>query len=145
MSTSPSPSPSPSLSIEIGTAERALRRLLDERITPAGLSFPEWTTLTVVRNDGPLAVAAVVERQVAGGVESAPAAQATVAGLQRRGYLSPEPLTLTSAGQALYGPVAQGVAGVGRSLWGDLPADEIETARRILVEVTQRARQGRDA
>jgi hypothetical protein len=137
---STAPSPSPSLSIEIGTAERALRRLLDERIAPAGLSFPEWTTLTFVRNDGPVAVAAVVERQVAGGVESAPAAQATVAGLQRRGYLSPEPLTLTAAGEALYGPLAQGVAGVGRSLWGDLPADEIETARRVLVEVTQRAR-----
>jgi hypothetical protein len=59
------PSPVPSLSIDIGQAERALRGLLERQLQAADLSFPEWTTLTVVRA-GSMSVADLVERQLPG-------------------------------------------------------------------------------
>jgi DNA-binding MarR family transcriptional regulator len=137
------PAPIPSLSIDIGQAERTLRGLLDRQLQAAGLSFPEWTTLTAVRGAGSTSVADLVERQLQGRVTSAQAAAQTVSQLRARGLLSPSPddrVTLTDTGEALYAPLAQTVSGLTQQLWGDLPADDIDAARRILAEVTRRAR-----
>jgi DNA-binding MarR family transcriptional regulator len=140
---SATPPPVPSLSIDIGQAERILRGLLERQLQAAGLSFPEWTSLTFVRGAGSMSVADLVERQLQGRVTSAPAARETVARLRARGLLSASPddrVTLTNQGEALYAPLADRVSGITQQLWGDLPADDIDAARRILAEVTRRAR-----
>ena len=118
MSSSRSPSPAPSLSIDIGQTERTLRALLEERLQDAGLSFPEWTALSVVRAAGLMSVPDLVQRQAQGRVASADAALAAVRQLQARALLSPSPdarLALTDQGEALYAPLAAAVSGA--SLW----------------------------
>lgn len=140
---SATPPPVPSLSTDIGQAERTLRGLLERQLRAAGLSFPEWTALTAVRGAGSMSVTDLVERQLRGRVTSAPAARQTISQLRTRGLLSAsadDRLTLTQQGEAFYAPLAERVSGITQQLWGDLPADDIDAARRILAEVTRRAR-----
>jgi hypothetical protein len=145
---SSTPSPVPSLSIDIGQAERTLRGVLEHELDAAGLSFPEWTMLTVVRGAGSISVSELIERQAQGRVTSRDAADDTVAQLRARGLLGTAPgdrIVLSDEGDALYAPLAQAVSGITQQLWGDLPADDIDATRRILAEVTRRARARLDA
>lgn len=162
MTTTQSPSPSvsstPPLTRDIGEAERALRALLERQLAPARLSFPAWTVLVFLESAAPQTQAALVQRQLDGHVApTRAAAQATIDHLFAAGLLTfadvsaastpgggpvaaeLRPLVRTPAGDAVFRPVRDAVARVTRSLFGDLPVNDLEATRRTLGEVARRA------
>jgi hypothetical protein len=49
------------------------------------------------------------------------------------------PVTVTVAGQQLHGQIRATVTEITQRLWGDLPADELATAGRVLSTILARA------
>ena len=146
----------PALTRDIGHAERALRALLERQLGAAGLSFPAWTVLVSLDGAGPLTRDALIRRQLDGHVvPTAAAAEATVEDLLAAGWLAPadasdepdarrvvggsRPLVRTPAADAVYRPVREAVARITHTLYGDLPAGDLEATRRTLGEIALRA------
>lgn len=152
-----SATPPPPLARALGTAERSVRALLERQLGSAGLSFPEWTVLTVLDGGGPLPARRLVQAQLGGKVvPDAVAAEATVERLCSSGLLTagaaaetavaasddtPDgpALAATAAGEAAYRPVRQAVDRITNELFRDLPPADVEATRRTLTEVTRRA------
>lgn len=57
--------PTPPLTRSIGSAERALRALLERELSREHLSFAQWTAL-VFSSASPLSIAEIAQRQLAG-------------------------------------------------------------------------------
>jgi hypothetical protein len=49
------------------------------------------------------------------------------------------PVTVTDAGQQLHGQIRTAVTQITQRMWGDLPADDLATAGRVLSTVLARA------
>lgn len=134
--------PPPALTRDLGEAERSVRAVLQTRLNRTGLSFPEWTTLVTLDVGGPLTRTEVIERQVAGQVASAVDAEAAIDRLVADGLLADElELRLTGAGEATYRPIRQDVNRLTQTIFGDLPAGDLEATQRTLQVIASRARQ----
>ena len=48
-------------------------------------------------------------------------------------------VTVTGAAQQLHSQIRATIAGITQRLWGDLPADDLATAGRVLAIITERA------
>jgi hypothetical protein len=154
------------LTREIGTAERSLRALLERQLHGAGLTFPEWTVLTVLEAGGALTAGQLIESQLHGQVvPDASAADATVERLRASGLVGPADdapdapdgpdgpgsassagpggdgprFATTAAGAAVYRPVRAAVDRLTGEIFGDLPPADVDATRRTLVEVGRRA------
>jgi hypothetical protein len=127
------------LSIQIGQAERSTRALLDRALAGAGLTFAEWTAYVLLDGAGPLGADVLLERQLAGRVAPEPELRATLARMQADGLLAGDPLTITPAGAARFVPLRDRVAAISADVYRDLPAADLEAARRVLGEVARRA------
>jgi len=126
---------------DIGQAARATNALLETLLTDAGLPFNTWVALNVLVTTGPQPRAALVQRLTHGLKIAADVAQAAVDELVSRHYASENApgLQIADAGTALHGRIRAGIDGITERLYGDLPAGDLATTRRILGIVIERA------
>jgi DNA-binding MarR family transcriptional regulator len=136
----------PSLSTRvIGQAESALGALLDPVLARAGITFQQWLVLTLTAASG----AAIDRDQLVAQVTSArkvdeQAVLAAIAGLAAAGLAEVVPgeragVRLTDAGQARHRQIRTTLGEITGRLFGDLPAEDLATAGRVLAIVTGRA------
>lgn len=121
----------------IGETEKTLNALLRRFLEGTGLTEPQWVTLRLadlldgsVHADG--LAAAVAERA------QFPHASELVSELTDRGLLDDG--RLTPAGRELTAAVQDTITTETASIWGDLPANDVAGATRVLNEVICRAR-----
>jgi DNA-binding MarR family transcriptional regulator len=128
----------------IGQTEKALNAILDRELTGSGLSERQWVALTLTAMTGP-APREQLQARVAGAIKlDQPGAEALMASLVEAGLVeigeeAPHTARPTPDGAALQARVRGRVTEITARLWGDLPADDLATAGRVLATVLERA------
>lgn len=121
----------------IGQAERSTRALLERLLAKRGTPFERWVAINLTAlAPGPLD--GLVAR-MADGLKTDPASVTPVVDAAVRDGLLTGAGELTTAGRALFDDISAELAELTGRLYGDLPADDVETAGRVLLEVTARA------
>jgi hypothetical protein len=118
----------------IGQAERATRAVLDRLLDTVGTPFEQWVALNLTATSGPVSAAELAAR-LRIPIEEATAA---LAALTADGLLAGD-ATLTVAGRARHAEISTGLAAITERLYGDLPADDLAVAGRVLTLITARA------
>jgi len=125
----------------LGQTEKGLNAILGRLLAGSGLSEPEWVTLSIaVAADEPLGGDALT-RRVAGVLKVGDAeAYAHIVALADHGFLDlgGNVVSVTSEGRAFRRSIAGTVGEITGRLWGDLLAEELETAARVLTTVLSR-------
>ncbi len=129
----------------VGQVENAFGAILERQLSGTGLSAPQWITLTVAIRSGGTLERDQLTRRVAGARKVGDAeARACVDELTAAGLVAvpadrPAEITVTDAGRQLHAGVESAVIEITNRLWGDLPADELTSAARVLNTVLARA------
>jgi hypothetical protein len=139
-------STTPTFSTQLtGQTEKTLNVILGRLLAGTGLDETQWVTLTLaVMGSEPEDRDAFVGR-VAGSVRiSDAAARASVDALAAPGLLeAPDvegaSVRVTDAGKELHGRIRREVVEVTERMWGDLPAEDLAAAGRVLTTVLERA------
>ncbi len=127
----------------IGQTEKALNAILERLLAGTDITEPQWVALTLtVVGDGSLTADALTAR-VAGSLKVDPAtARERLAELTAAGLVATAPdgaVTATERGRAQWNQVRTEVATITEGLWGDLPAEDLAVAGRVLSTVLTRA------
>jgi hypothetical protein len=124
----------------IGQAERATRTLLERRLRGTGLAFEEWVALNRV-HAGAGDRRALLAGLVGGLKIGDDAARAAIDGVIGAGLAAADGdrLRLTAVGQERFDAVTREIAAITTRLYGDVPADDLAVAGRVLTLVTERA------
>ena len=132
----------PPLTRSIGSAERAMRALLERELARERLSFAQWTAL-VFTSAASLSPQQVGQRQLAGhAVASEAEAQDVIASLVALGALTNNAngsLQHSERGRGLFVSLSNSVERITSALYGDLPQVDLEATHRTLLEVAARA------
>jgi len=132
----------PPLTRSVGSAERAMRALLEHMLASKHLSFAQWTAL-VFTSFAPLSTAEIVQRQLAGHVVgNEPEARQAVEDLIGLSLLTGDPdklLRHTEEGRDLFASLSKSVEQITGILFGDLPQADLEATHRTLLEIATRA------
>lgn len=132
----------PPLTRSVGTAERAMRALLERQLEKENLSFGGWTALAFT-SAGPLSAEQIVQRQIAGHtVSDASDGRRSVDALISAGQLAVDQagmLAHTEKGAMLFRYLSAEIEGITQTLYGDLPAADLDATHRTLVEIGKRA------
>ena len=129
----------------IGQTEKALNAILHRQLAGTGLTEPQWVTLTLTVVSGGTVDRDQLIGRVAGVLKVGEAqARAHITELAAAQLLqAPDgeesPVKLTDAGQQLHGRIRTAVTQITQRLWGDLPAEDLATAGRVLSTVLARA------
>jgi hypothetical protein len=129
----------------IGQTEKALNAILDRQLAGTGLNEPQWISLTLTVASGGTVDRDQLVGRVAGALKVSEAqAQARIAELTAAQLLqAPDgegsQVTVTDAGQQLHGQIRGATTEITRRLWGDLPAEELDVAGRVLSTILARA------
>jgi hypothetical protein len=129
----------------LGQTEKALNAILDRELAGTGLAEPQWVALTLsVASSGHVDHNRLVARVADALKVSDAQAGARIAELADAQLVTTPgdegtPVTVTPAGQQLYGRIRSAVTAVTERMWGDLPADDLATATRVLSTVLARA------
>ena len=144
------PSPEPEggfepLAGQINVAARATRGLLDAVLAQAGTTFSSWTVLTALKARGP-----VIQKDLARSVNMiGPSIVERVDQLESAGLVlrSPVPadrraslVDLTAEGQALIARLHGVMRATEDALTDGLDEHDVQTTRRVLAQVAERAR-----
>lgn len=125
----------------IGQAERALGALLDPLLTRVGITFGQWLVLTITAQSGisidrgELIARISHARKIDSATVVAAIAELTATGLVAT---TNGTVALTGNGRGTYHQIRGGIAEVTARLF-DFPAEELETAGRVLAIITARA------
>ena len=127
----------------IGQTEKTLNAILDRQLAGTGLTEPQWVILTLAVTSGGTVERDQFTRQVAGALKSGAAeAQAHIAGMVAARQLQAagggSAVTVTDAAPQLHGRIRTVVTEITQRLWGDLPAEDLATAGRVLAIITER-------
>jgi hypothetical protein len=129
----------------IGQAEKTLNAILYRLLAGPGLTEAQWITLTLTAAGGGSMGRSQLVTQVAHGLKVSEAqaqehlASLAVAQLVQDPGDDAEPVRLTAAGTGVFGQIRGAVTELTQRLWGDLPAEDLVTAGRVLSIVTERA------
>jgi len=129
----------------IGQTEKALNAILHRQLAGTGLTEPQWVTLTLTVTSGGAIDRDQLVSRVAGALKVSEAdAQAHVTELAAAQLLHARegegsPVKVTDAGQELHGQIRTAVTEITQRLWGDLPAEDLATAGRVLSTILERA------
>jgi DNA-binding MarR family transcriptional regulator len=124
----------------LGQTEKALNAILDRLLAGTGVSEPQWIALSLAVTSGQQLLARVSEGlRVDEAVARAHVRELVAAGLLEGPEDGASPVTVTDAGQQLYGRVRGDVAQVTERMWGDLPAEALATTARVLTTILGRA------
>jgi hypothetical protein len=135
----------PSLSTRvIGQTEKSLNAILNRQLAGTGLTEPQWVILTLAVTSGGTVERDQFARQVAGALKIGEAeAQARIDEMVAAQQLQPSSegsaVTVTDAARQLHGRIRTVVTDITERLWGDLPAEDLATAGRVLSIITERA------
>jgi hypothetical protein len=129
----------------LGQTEKTLNAILDGLLAGTGLDEPQWVTLTIaVTSGGPVDRDPLVSR-VAGSLKISEArARARVDELAAAQLLDASgvdgsSVRVTDVGNQLYGRIRGAVVEITERMWGDLPAEDLAAAGRVLTAVLERA------
>ena len=129
----------------IGQTEKALNAILDRQLAGTGLTEPQWVTLALTAASGGTVDRDQLVGRVAGGLKvSETEAHARITELVAAQLLQAadgegSPVKITDAGQQLHGQIRTAVTQITERLWGDLPAEDLATAGRVLSTILARA------
>jgi DNA-binding MarR family transcriptional regulator len=129
----------------IGQTEKTLGAILDRLLAGTGLTEPEWVTLTLAVMSGGSIDRSVFVSRVAGSLKiSGAEAQSRIAELATAQLLEAPDVDdslvrVTDAGRQLHGRIRSAVVEITDRMWGDLPAEDIAAASRVLTTVLERA------
>ncbi|WP_371497404.1 hypothetical protein OG871_15705 [Kitasatospora sp. NBC_00374] len=129
----------------IGQAHHATRALLETRLADSGTTFHQSLALNATADRGGAAERdALVARMTSTLKIDAAAALAVLAELTAAGLLAELPgdggrLGLTDSGRARQDGIRAAVGELTARLYGDLPAEDLAAAARVLTVVTARA------
>lgn len=127
----------------IGQTEKALNAILDRQLAGTGITEPQWVTLTLTVVSGGAIDRAELIRRVGGATQFSQASVAeritelTAAGFLRDG--GDGRIEVTDEGRARWTQVRTAIEPITQRLWGDLPAEDLATAGRVLGTVLGRA------
>lgn len=127
----------------IGQTEKTLNAILERQLAGTGITEPQWVTLTMTVVGGGAIDRAELIRRVSGATKFSEASVAeritelTAAGLLRDG--GADGIKVSAAGQAQWTQVRTALGPIIQGLWGDLPAEDLATAGRVLSTVLARA------
>jgi DNA-binding MarR family transcriptional regulator len=129
----------------IGQAEKTMNAILFRLLAGPGLTEAQWITLTLTAAGGGATARGQLAGQVADALKVSQAqAREHLASLIAAQLLQDPgddagPVRLTAAGTEVFGEIRGATAGVVKRLWGDLPAEDLATAGRVLTIITERA------
>jgi hypothetical protein len=131
----------------IGETEKSLNAILDRLLAGTNLNEHQWVTLTLTMSltgDGPIDREDLVGRVAHALKVDDAAARARIDELKAAGLLDvPDgegaKVSATGSGQNLHTRVRTGTAEIVDRLWGDLPAEDLAVAARVLSVVRDRA------
>ncbi|QFG20980.1 MarR family winged helix-turn-helix transcriptional regulator [Actinomadura sp. WMMB 499] len=127
----------------IGQTEKALNAILDRQLAGTGITEPQWVTLTLTVVGGGSVDRSELIRRVRKASQFSEAsvaeriAELTTAGLLRDG--GDGRVQVTDEGQARWTRVRAAIGPITQELWGDLPAEDLDAAGRVLSTVLDRA------
>ena len=129
----------------IGQTEKALNAILERLLEGTHLTEPQWVTLTLTVMSGGAVDRDELVRRVAGAVKvSADEAQARIGELAAAQLVDAadeegSQVRVTDAGRELQSRIRTEAGEITERLWGDLPAEDLTTAARVLGTVLNRA------
>jgi DNA-binding MarR family transcriptional regulator len=129
----------------LGQTEKAANAILDRLLAGTGLTEPQWVTLSLIVAAGGTIDGDELTGRVAGVLKVSDAnARARITELAAAQLLQPADnggsrARLTDAGQRLHRQVRTSVSEITERLWGDLPAEDMAAAGRVLSTVLERA------
>ena len=144
------PQPTTLTGQDVGEAEGALTALLDQLLadTDAGITRTQYIVLRILALRGPAESPAALHDVPCRPAPARPRPPPGRRVLPRPGSQGPGhrerpdgpgPIQLTPEGAALHARLADAVANLTQRLYADLDPDDLATAHRVLVEITQRA------
>ena len=128
----------PLIGQDIGAAFRATRSVLDQLLDRDGTPFLEWVTLRqLAATDEPVARDDLFRALAPGGGD----ASGALAALVRRGEVTDDgaAVALTAAGAARYRTLERQVVDVVNSLYDGIAPADMDTTKRVLSAITERA------
>lgn len=128
----------------IGQAEKSLNAILGQQLAGTGLTEAQWVILTLAVTAGGTTESDRFTHMVASMLKiSEEDAEIHIGTLVSAGHLQLSSegsvVTVTDAARQLHSRVGNAVAIITHRLWGDLPAEDLATAGRVLTIVTDRA------
>ncbi|HEY3957075.1 MAG TPA: hypothetical protein VGM53_27220 [Streptosporangiaceae bacterium] len=119
----------------IGETEKTLNAFLGRLLAGTGVTEPQWVILSVAVTSG----GSVTPGQVAFALKLTEAqAQDQLGQLTAAGYLTGG-TSVTQRARDLFTRVRAATQEITERLWGDLPAEDLATAGRVLSIITERA------
>ena len=128
----------------IGQAEKTLNAILGRELAGTGLTEPQWVILTLAVTGGGAADRDRFTSMVADALKISEAeAKARVADMVTAQQLNitgqGSAVTVTGTAQQLHSRIRAAITEITQQLWGDLPAEDLATAGRVLTIITERA------
>lgn len=128
----------------IGQAEKTLNAILGRELAGTGLTEPQWVILTLAVTGGGAADRDRFTSMVADALKISEAeAKARVANMVTAQQLiitgQGSAVTVTGTAQQLHSRIRAAITEITQQLWGDLPAEDLATAGRVLAIITERA------
>jgi predicted ArsR family transcriptional regulator len=119
----------------IGETEKTLNAFLGRLLAGTGIAESQWVILSVAITGG----GSVTPQQAAFALKiTEPQAQDQLDQLTTAGYLT-DRTSVTQRAQDLFTRVRAATREITERLWGDLPAEDLATAGRVLSIITERA------
>lgn len=129
----------------IGQTEKTLNAILARHLADAGLTEPQWVTLTLAaRNDGPVDRDWFAARVADAAKYSLTEVQSRISELTEAQALTVSDsddakIAVSDAGRELQARIRGANIELTERLWGDLPATDLATAAQVLATVLERA------
>jgi DNA-binding MarR family transcriptional regulator len=129
----------------IGQAHYATRAVLEASLAETGVPFVSWLAINLVATNGPVVERSFVVAGLVGGLKiDQPAAHGALNAAITDGLIAPATgdatrVELTPTGAALFQQISAVVSGIVERLYRDIDPEALETARTVLVTVTERA------
>ncbi|WP_242900739.1 MarR family winged helix-turn-helix transcriptional regulator [Actinomadura terrae] len=128
----------------IGQTEKALNAILERQLAGTGITEPQWVTLTLTVVGGGTLDRAELTRRVSGAIQVGRASvEERITELTAAGLLQADNdgrVQVTDEGQARWTRVRATIEPITQTLWGDLPAEDLAAAGRVLSIVLDRAK-----
>jgi DNA-binding MarR family transcriptional regulator len=125
----------------LGQTEKALNAVLRRELAGSGLTEPQWVALNIALADGSPGLVGRVAGVLKVSEAEARALTVDLASAQLLGPADADGSTVqvSDAGRRLHGQIRAAVTPITERLWGDLPAEDLATAARVLSTVLDRA------
>ncbi|MBD0324006.1 MAG: MarR family transcriptional regulator [Aldersonia sp.] len=126
----------------IGQTEKTLNAILDRLLSGSGVTEHQWVALTVTLQQGATPAAAAAQRIATTLQLPLEAGAEVLTSLIESGFAEiadADTVAASTAGQEFHERIHQQISQVTARLWGDIPADERDTAAAVLNTTLQRA------